>query len=141
MELYLSTLEITRGMNEEEHTEVFTLGIFDNFEQAKMVAQTEFNKNIITDEQMQNIQRIWDKYKTKYCTGYYTIPKENEELLYAELNESNLKEVFEDENCLMDSITSVQIYAYQLNTAYIQDRGDVIFRLINENKDIYPFGE
>lgn len=139
-QLYLVTLEITRGINEEENTEVFNLGIFDNLEQAKIVAQIEFNKNMIPDEHMQNVQRIWDKYKEECVPRFYKIPEANEKLLYAELNESNLKEIFDDERCLMGSETRVQIYAYQLNIAHTQQGADAIFNLIHRNAKIRYWG-
>lgn len=130
--LYLATLEITRGINEEQYTDVLKIGIFDDLELAKEIADKELNKCIITDAQIKEMESVWNKYKEHIAGYWYEIPDKNKEAFNAELESLNLKEIYEDENELLGATICVRITTHKLNELMID-----IFSQITSETPVY----
>ncbi len=129
MELYLANLEITRGIDEEQYTDVLKIGIFDDLELAKEIANKEFDKWVITEAKVKEIENVWNKYKT-HIRGYlYEIPEESKPAFDSELESLNLKEIYEDKDELFGAIICVRITSHKLNVPMT----DIFSQILSES--------
>ena len=108
--LYIAQITQLGGINEEAYERSSVLGVFDDIHKAQRVCCKELDKRIITDEMLEEMQQIWEKYKEIAVYGEY-IPTKNNAQYKAEMEKFDF--IFEEE--LLDTEIIAEVLEYTLN--------------------------